>query len=433
MRVRAYDLAMNDPADVPDDLAAAAPGGDATPDAAGLEVELEVELEEEEAGRHATNLELFFDLVFVFAVSQLSRLIATDISGVGVAKSALVAWIVWSLWSQFSWLGTSVDLDRDAPTRLAFISSIFPTLFLAISIPDAYGANGPQFGLAVLAGTVWVLGLQGLGLWGDERTRWPFLQYASFAGVAPVLIAVGGFVDGDARIALWVVASVVGIAGTFAANRQRSSDAAADATADAATSWRIDPVHFAERHGLFVIIVLGEVLVDIGVAAGEHDLTLPVAWAILASAFLASVLWWGYFAFIARFGEEGLRLGHGVERARLARDFFTFGHFPLVVGVAFLASVVEHVVSHPTAHLDTDRRWLLLTAVVLVVGSFLGLQFRLRRRLAEERVAAVGIVAVLLATVGTQASGTVVVALVALVLAVMQTITVVRVGALSAG
>src|SRR4051812_18802592 len=177
--------------------------------------ELEQELEEEQSGRHATNLELFLDLVFVFAVSQLSLLIASDISTAGALKSALVAWIVWSLWSQFAWLGTAVDLDRDAPTRLAFITSIFPTLFLAISIPGAYGDGGPQFGLAVLAGTVWVLALQGLGLWSDPHTRGPFIGYASLAGVAPVLIAIGGFLGETPRIVVWLVAVAIGIAGTF--------------------------------------------------------------------------------------------------------------------------------------------------------------------------------------------------------------------------
>lgn len=388
----------------------------------GLEA-LEERLDEAEAGRHATNLELFFDLVFVFAVSQLARLIASDISGAGVARSALVAWIVWSLWSQFSWLGTSVDLDRDGPTRFAFLTSIFPTLFLAISIPQAYGENGAQFGLAVLAGTAWVLGLQGLGLWGDPHTRGPFIQYASMAGISPLLIVIGGFLDETPRIILWIVASAIGIAGTFAANRQNSTDGE--------SAWRIDPVHFAERHGLFIIIVLGEILVAIGVAAREQPLTLLVSAAVMASATLAAVLWWAYFGFISRFGEEGLAVGHGVERAKLARDFFTFGHFPLVLGLAFLASVIEHVVAHPGDDLHTDELWLLGTSVVLIAGGFMGLQWRLRRRIAPERPIAVVVVIVLLRFVGPLVAGTAMIAIVAGVMAAMQTITSSRVAHLS--
>lgn len=388
----------------------------------GLASRLAEELEEEEAGRHATNLELFFDLVFVFAVSQLSRLIASDISAAGVAKSALVAWLVWQLWSQFSWLGTSIDLDRDAPTRLAFVSSIFPTLFLAISIPEAYGANGKQFGLAVLAGTVWVLGLQGLGLWGDDRTRPAFVRYASLAGIAPILVAVGGFLDETPRILMWVLGTVVGIGGTFLVNHQRNEN---DQSA-----WRVNPVHFAERHGLFVIIVLGEVLVAIGVAAREHDMTWLLAGAVLASTFLAAVLWWAYFGFIARFGEEGLKVGHGLERARLARDFFTFGHFPLVLGIAFLAGVIEHVVAHPEGHLHTDHLWLLGTATVLVAGAFMGLQWRLRRKVVPERPIAVAVVVVLLATAGPHVGGVAMIAIVAAVMAAMQAVTAARVARL---
>lgn len=395
------------------------PGGS---DGAGTDLtrELVEELEDEAAGRHATTLELFFDLVFVFGVSQLSRLIAGDISGAGVARSALVAWLVWQLWSQFSWLGTSVDLDRDARTRLAFISSIFPTLFLAISIPDAYGeSGGKQFGLAVLAGTLWVLGLQGMGLWGNDRTRPAFIRYASLAGIAPVLVAIGGFLDDGPRVALWLVGTALGIAGTFLVNRQRNQDDH--------SSWRVDPVHFAERHGLFVIIVLGEVLVAIGVAARDHEMSWLLAGAVFASAYLAAVLWWSYFGFISRFGEEGLKLGHGVERARLARDFFTFGHFPLVLGIAFLASVIEHVVAHPEGHLHDDQLWLLGTATALIAGSFVWLQWRLRRKVVPERPIAVVVVGVLLASVGPHVGGVAMIAIVALVMTVMQVITTSRV------
>lgn len=388
-------------------------------DPADHELELALELDEEEAGRHATNLELFFDLVFVFAVSQLSRLIAGDISGAGVAKSALVAWIVWQLWSQFSWLGTAVDLDRDAPTRLAFMSSIFPCLFLAISIPEAYGASGKQFGLALLAGSVWVLGLQGIGLWGDDRTRPAFIKYASLAGIGPIFIAVGGFLDETPRIALWILGMLVSTGGTFLVNRRRNEDDH--------SSWRVDPVHFAERHGLFIIIVLGEVLVAIGVAAREHEMSWLLAGAVLASAFLAAVLWWAYFGFIARFGEEGLKLGHGLERARLARDFFTFGHFPIVVGIAFLASVIEHVVAHPEGHLHGDQLWLFGLAITLVVGGLMGLQWRLRRIVVPERPIAVAVVIGLLALVGPHVGGVAMVAIVAAVMVAMQAVTATRV------
>ena len=376
---------------------------------------------EEAAGRHATNLELYFDLVFVFAVSQLSKLIATDISGTGVLRSTLVAWIVWQLWSQFSWLGTSIDLDRDGPTRLAFISSVAPTLLLAISIPEAYTGHGERFGLAVLVGTAWVLALQGVGLWPDPTTRGPFVRYAAFAGIAPVLIAIGGFLEDGARVTMWVVAAVTGILGTFAVNRRRRGDEQ--------SAWRVDPVHFAERHGLFVIIMLGEVLVAIGVAASGHGLSATVTGAVLAGAFVASVIWWCYFGFVSRFGEEGLHHGLGVDRARLARDFFTFGHFPIVVGVAFLASVVEHVVAEPGHHLGTDRLWLLGTAIAFTVGGLMFLQLRLRGRINLERPVAVAVTAVLLATAGPHVGGVVTLVLVGAVLTVMQVVTTVRLAA----
>jgi len=218
---------------------------------------------------------------------------------------------------------------------------------------------------------------------------------------------------------------LVSAGGTVLVNRQRNED---DNSA-----WRVNPVHFAERHGLFIIIVLGEVLVAIGIAAREHEMTLLVAGAVVASAFLAGVIFWSYFGFVARFGEEGLKVGHGLERARLARDFFTYGHFPLVLGVAFLASVIEHVVAEPEGHLHDEQLWLLGTSVALIGGGFMWLQWRLRRRVAPERPVAIAVVLGFLALGAPHIGGVAVIAIVGAVMAASQTITAGRVARLTDG
>lgn len=278
-----------------------------------------------ESERHSTNLELFIDLVFVFAISKLSKLLGGDITIGGIARALVVAWTVWWVWEQFAWLGTAVDLDRDNSTRLTFLVVIVPTLFMAIAIPDAFGEAGPQFGLAVLAVSVWALVLQTRSLWGDPDTRGAFVQYASLAVIGPVVIGIGGFLDPAAlRPWVWAGAALFGIAGAMASGRRGKSAGEAQ--------WRIDPVHFSERHALFVIIVLGEVLVAIGAVATGRAMTWPTGWAIVATAYLATVLFWSYFGFIAQVGETMLREGDGQRRAAIARSFFSFGHFPLVAG-----------------------------------------------------------------------------------------------------
>jgi len=360
-----------------------------------------------DAERHATNLELFLDLVFVFAVTQVATLISHHPTFTGTAQGLLMAWLVWWQWSQFTWAGSAIDLQRVARTRVLVLCIIPVTLVMTISIPDAFHTTGLWFGVAYVGVQLIVLAMQGSVAMATPATRAAFLLYAGSATIAPCVVLAGAFAHGNARIVVWVVAAGINVIGALRA---------------AGGEWAINPVHFAERHSLFVIISLGEVLVAAGASASGIGLDRDTAVALIAAVAVACVLWWTYFAFIPEVTEHRLREATGVARGVLARDLFTFGHFPIAFGLILYAVVVKHLVTHPVGHLSTDDRWLLACFAAFFLGGLLVIQFRVVRRLAPERVAAIAVIAGL-GALGGQLPGRVVVALVAVALAVMQAIT----------
>jgi len=371
-----------------------------------------------ERGRHATNLELFLDLVFVFAVTQVAGLLGSGLTSEGFGRGLLLAWLVWWLWSQFTWLGTAVDLQDRSAAQFQVLATIPLTLLMAVAIPGAFGPSGPQFAAAYLAATLWALAIQGWSLWRDPLTRSAWLRYGPLAVLAPCVLLAGAFLDSDARIVVWTAVAVFNIA---------SAVVAGSGARTGATEWTIDPVHFAERHALFVIISLGEVVVAIGTSATAADLSPSIAVGLIAAAAVACMLWWTYFAFVPAAVERRLTASHGADRGTVARNMFTFGHFPIVFGLVLFAVAAKHVVAHPTIPLDPGDLAFLAGAVALFVGGLLGLQWQAVRHLAPERVAAIIGVAALCWSAGPVIPGVVMLALVALLIAIMQTITVRRI------
>ncbi len=153
---------------------------------------LDVEFEES-SGRHATNLELFLDLVFVFAVTQIAGVLASVSDLAGFGRGLLLAWLVWWLWSQFTWLGTAIDLTDHSLTQFLILAAVPLALLMAVAIPDAYGVTGREFAGAYLAVNLWAIAIQGRGLWSVPSTRRAWLQYAPLAALAPCLLLLGAF------------------------------------------------------------------------------------------------------------------------------------------------------------------------------------------------------------------------------------------------
>ena len=360
--------------------------------------------------RHANNLELFLDIVFVFAITQIASFISHHPDGAGVAKGALIAFLVWWQWSQFTWAGSAIDLQRVAVTRVLVLCLMPPTLLMTIAIPEAFDHGAVWCGAAYLGVQLVVLGITGSQALRNAATRPGYIRYASIVSIAPVLVFIGAFLHGNARIAAWTVAAVLNIVGALRATKGE---------------WVINSVHFAERHSLFIIISLGEVLIAAGASATEVGLNRGTAWAILVSVGLACVLWWTYFAYIPNVVEGALSHATVAQRGVLARDLFSFGHFPLAFGLVLYAVVVKHIVSHPYGHLASDDRWLLASAVAAFVGGLFLLRLRLTRTLAWERLLVVVAVAAL-CLLGGRLPGLVVIGGVALLIGLMQVLSVRR-------
>ena len=366
----------------------------------------------DETERHATNLELFLDLVFVFAVTQIASLVSHDLTLRGAARGSLITWLVWWQWSQFTWAGSAADLQQRVATRVLVLCTIPATLTMAVSIPHSFhdpGSHdsGPWFGVAYMAVQLLVLGMQGTEAMRDTATRQAFIDFVSVASIAPLCVLAGGFAHDHARLAWWIAAALVNVA---------------SAIRGASGEWSINPVHFAERHTLFVIISLGEAVVAIGATASDVGLSTRILIGLVAAASVACVLWWVYFAFIPRVTEHTLEHAGTAQRGRAARDLFTFGHFPIVVGIIAYAVVVKHMVADPTESLPINDRRLLIASMALLIGGCLHIQWRVIHRLAPERFVAIAVIAAWL-LVGSALAGSAAVAGIALVLAVMQAIT----------
>ncbi|HEY0520227.1 MAG TPA: low temperature requirement protein A [Ilumatobacteraceae bacterium] len=370
----------------------------------------------DDTARHATNLELFLDLVFVFAVTQIASLVRHDLTITGAGRGLLIAWLVWWQWSQFTWAGSATDLQERAATRVLVLCTIPATLTMAVSIPNVFhetvnGSSshdaGPWFGVAYMAVQLLVLAMQGTEAWRDRATRQAFIDFVSYASIAPLLVTAGGFAHDRVRLGLWIVAALVNVA---------------SAVRGASGEWVINPVHFAERHTLFVIICLGEALVSIGGTASDVGLTSKTLIGLVAATSVACIVWWVYFAFIPDVAEHMLERATSRHRGRAARDLFTFGHFPIVAGIIAYAVVVKEMVADAARPLPHADRLMLIASLAMLIGGCLHIQWRVVHELAPERFVAIAAIAAWL-LIGSDLRGSPAVGGVAVILAVMQSIT----------
>lgn len=339
------------------------------------------------AGEKRTGyLELFFDLVFVFAVTQLVTILHTGHGTEAWLHVALLAWLVWWAWSQFTWAGNAIDLDR-RPTRVALLAVTGVTLLFAAALPQAFTPGGAlRFAVPYVAVRFGGLALYWAGLRDDPAHRAALRTYLPVAVVPPVVVLAGALAPADPRAWFWLAAAALDVGSAIAGGRGE---------------FRVGPTHFAERHALFVIIALGEAIVGVGATVAGIELT-PLVLATTAAAFaIIAVQWWGYFDWVQRAtehrlaGEDDLR-----RRARLARDLYTFAHFPIVLGSVLFAFGVEEAVAHPSDPLGAAGLAAVGGGLVLFHAGFLAGNARAVGTLLPERAAALAVVAVAVLALG---------------------------------
>ena len=274
-----------------------------------------------EGEERVTPLELFFDLVFVLALTQCTTLMSSEGSWEGLLKGLLVLAMLWWSWVGYAWL-TSVVNPEEGLVRLVMFLAMAAFLIAALCVPTTFGGEALAFAAAY--GTVRVahILLFVLASREDPELRHSVRGLAVSTAIGVGLIVAAGFSDGALQLALWGAAVVLDVGGPLVIEP---------------AGWRLVPGHFAERHGAIVIIALGESIVAIGVGAHEH-----VDWGIAAAAALALVLaaclWWAYFDVTAIVAGRFLeRAEPGREQNRIARDSYSYLHFPMVAGIALLA------------------------------------------------------------------------------------------------
>ena len=333
---------------------------------------------EHDSEHQVTPLELFFDLVLVFAITQVTNLLAHDPSGRGVLRGMLVLVALWWAWTGYAWLTSTMDVDEGG-VRLAMLASMGAMLIVALAVPGAFADDAVLFGVAYLLVRVLHVVLYVIVGRDDRDLVGAVLRFAPTAILGASLLVAAGILDGDARIAVWFVALAVDYLGPAMVGGGRG--------------WRIAPEHFAERHGLIVLIALGESIVAIGVGAG-FDLSAGVIVAAALGIVVVSALWWLYFDVAAIIARIRLMQAHGVEQARLARDAYSYLHLPMVAGIVLFALGLKTTLAHVGDELDVVPAIGLCGGAALYLVAHIAFLLRAAHRLFRRRtIGAVALIA----------------------------------------
>jgi low temperature requirement protein LtrA len=352
------------------------------------------------AAKRVGFLELFFDLVFVFAITQLVGMLADDHSAAGWGRAALMLWLVWWAWSQYTWAGNAIDLEARA-VRLVVLAVTGATLVAAVAIPTAFESGGWWFAVPYVAVRLTGLALYWFGLRNEPVHQAALRSYVPVAVLSPLLVLAGAGVSSSARVGLWVAAMVVDVASVLAAGRGE---------------FRVDPGHFAERHGLIVIIALGESVVVIGSVAASIGLDRAEALLLATSFAVVAGLWWCYFDWVQETAEHHLAAeADHQRRGHLARDLYTFGHLPIVAGTVVFALAAKSALGHPEDPLEDYAVIALAIGPVLYLAGFVFGTLRTVGRVPVSRVMGMVAVGAWTALVGPRASSVVAMAGVAAV------------------
>jgi low temperature requirement protein LtrA len=371
-----------------------------------------------EAEQRATFFELFFDLVYVFAVTQLSHHLLAHLSWSGAAETTFMLVALYWAWNYTTWMTNWFDPDT-VPVRLVLIYVMLASLLLAVAIPEGFGGDALLFACAYsglqIGRNAFVVGVTPPG---EFNTN--FRHIVAWSVLSAPLWVAGGIVDDEAsRWILWLCALGLDLAGPLATYWLPGFGGTP------MSQWQIEGAHFGERFQLFVIIALGESVVLAGATASDTGLSVEVV-AALSLAFLSSTaLWWLYFGQVAGSVLARIRSATAEERGRIGRDIYTYLHLPIVAGIVLVAVGDELVIAHPTDDLHGAGALVTLGGPALFLAGLMSCAARLGRAQSRARVAAV---VVLLAAVplAAGADGLVVSALVTALLAVLVVVEQVR-------
>lgn len=358
--------------------------------------------------QHASNLELFYDLVFVLAVTQVSHLLLDDLTWRGAGRATLVLLVIWWAWNYTTWVTNMLDPDA-VVVRLLVLAIMFASLVMAVAIPEAFGSRALLFAgayVAIQVGRHVFLTFVVAGRGSPERR--PAAHILTWFVASGVFWLAGGLASGPNRIALWLVALGIDYVAPLVFYRvpgRPSLDPSA---------WDVETSHFAERFQLFVIIALGESIVVTGATTSQLSLG-PARMAAFAVAFLSTAaLWWLYFNYVAAIAQRRLELSP--DRTKLARDGYTYLHVVIVAGVIVSAVGDEIVIAHPTETLSAAELVAVAAGPAIYLLGHVLFRLRMAGSVSGKRLAG-AIACVVVGVAGTVTPALVVAALLVAVLA----------------
>jgi low temperature requirement protein LtrA len=343
-------------------------------------------------GAQVTPLELFFDLVFVLALTQCTQLMADQPTWEGVGKAMLILGVVWWAWVGYAWLTSVVDPEEGA-VRLVILAATAAFLVVALCVPEAFDDDAIVFALAYGAVRALHIVLFLVASRDQPGLRSSTLGLAGSTALAVGLLFIAAFTDGWVQALLWTVALLLDMGGPFFFGVE---------------GWRLVPHHFAERHGLIIIIALGESIVAIG-AGVESDLDLGIVVAAVLGTVVAAAQWWLYFDIVALVAVRRLSNARpGREQNAVARDSFSYLHLPMVAGIVLVALGMKKTLGHVEDPLKTVPAVALLGGAAVYLLAHVAFRWRNVHRFSTQRlVVAVALVALVPAAVELPALATV--------------------------
>jgi low temperature requirement protein LtrA len=311
-------------------------------------------------GETVTPLELFFDLVFVLALTQCTALMAAEPTWEGLAKGLLVLGVLWWCWVGYAWLTSVVDPEEGA-VRLVIFAAMAGLLVAGLSVPDAFGDAALYFALAYGFVRVAHIALFRLASRDDPlfRTSVVGLGWSTAIGVG--LLVAASFADGALQGGLWAVALALDAGGPYFFG---------------AEGWKLAPHHFCERHGLIIIIALGESIVAVGVGA-EEQVDIGIAAGAAVGTAVAAALWWLYFDVVALVAGRRLAQAEvGREQNEMARDSYSYLHFPMVAGIVLVALGMKKTLGHVEDPLALEPAAALLGGTAIYLWAHVAFRYR---------------------------------------------------------
>jgi low temperature requirement protein LtrA len=314
--------------------------------------------------QRTTPLELFFDLVFVFAITQVTAFITKDPGWERLIEGMAVLAALWFAWVAYAWLENRAASD-EGPIRMVLLLAIGAMFAASLAVPGAFGDDGLAFGIAYLVVRLLHLLAYAYLARDDPELRGVVARLASTMVPAALLLVLAGALDGTPRGICWAAALTLDYGGLAMRGVE---------------GWAVRPGHFAERHGLIVIIALGESIIAIGVGVSGLGFTGGVVTAALLGGAVAAGLWWTYFDFVSLVGEHNFRRASPADQVRIARDSYTYLHLPMVAGIVLFAAGVKVTLEHSLADHVDELDAAVATALTCGVAMYLIALSAFRRR-----------------------------------------------------